>query len=173
MAHEILEYDFKFRPTVSLGYEYAPVKDFGNIQGVNAKIHFKSDYPWGGMVSASYLADPSTWENRFSKHKKDELNNTKKDQAEYFSLMGGPTVRVNETTSLYALAGVSHSKAKLTGTTNTGKKPNRLNFAYGAGVTTNFTEHFALTLGYEGSKINIGGEEKHINGYMINAGYTF
>ncbi|MGV2880715.1 hypothetical protein D9O29_05820 [Pantoea vagans] len=173
-AKEIKEYDFKFNPSVSLGYEQANVKGLGHLKGPNLKLQMNSDYPFGAMVSAAALRDK--WDTKqFSggKKKGNESNGNNKTNVEYYSLMAGPTIRLNEKASLYALAGYSYSRFKNAGNVNAVKNRKNGRLAYGAGITTTFNDHLVVTAGYEGSKINVGGKDKFLNAGVVNVGYQF
>jgi len=173
-AKEIKEYDFKFNPSVSLGYEQANVKGLGHLKGPNLKFQINSDYPFGAMVSATALRDK--WDSKqFSggKKKENESSGNNKTNVEYYSLMAGPTVRINEKARLYALAGISSSRFKNAGKVNEVKNRKNGRFTYGAGITTTFNDHLVVTAGYEGSKINVGGKDKFLNAAVANIGYQF
>ena len=172
MASPVKEYDFKFRPSVSLGYEQAHVKGMGNLKGVNAKVQFNSDYPLGFMASASYMKDQ--WDTNKLLHRKSgsDKENGKESKAQYYSVMAGPTIRINEMARLYALAGMSRSDIKPEGNSGAGKDIHN-RFAYGAGITVNVTDQLILTAGYEGSQVKVAGKNKSLNGAVVNIGYQF
>jgi len=173
-AKDIKKYDFKFNPSVSLGYEQANVKGLGHLKGPNVKLQMNSDYPFGAMVSATALKDKWDLKQNSGGKKRDNVSNgNHKTNVEYYSLMAGPTIRLNEKASLYALAGYSYSRFKNAGKVNAVKNRKKGRFAYGAGITTTFNDHLVVTAGYEGSKINVGGKDKFLNAAVVNIGYQF
>jgi len=170
-ASEKKEYNYQFKTAISPGYERASVKGIGSIQGPNLKIKSESDFPFGFMLSASYLKDH--WNlNKKMGWQKDNQDEEKKSKAEYYSVMVGPTIKINEMASLYALAGISHSKFNEDANAARGKKkPNHL--AYSAGIATTLFDHLELSAGYEGSKVNVAGKDKQLNAGVVNIGYAF
>lgn len=171
-ASPVKEYDFKFKPSLSIGYEQAHVNGMGNLKGVNAKVQLNSDYPFGFMASASYLKDQ--WETNKMLHRKTDgdKSSSKQSKAQYYSLMAGPTIKINEMTHLYGLAGMSRSYIKPDGNSGAGKDIHN-HFAYGAGITANLTDQLVLTAGYEGSQVKVAGKNKRLDGGVINVGYQF
>ncbi|HAG9252528.1 TPA: hypothetical protein GE142_07520 [Escherichia coli] len=104
----------------------------------------------------------------------------------WFSVMAGPSVRVNEWFSAYAMAGVAYSRVStfsgdyLRVTDNKGKKHDVLtgsddgrhsntSLAWGAGVQFNPTESVAIDIAYEGS----GSGDWRTDGFIVGIGYKF
>ncbi|EFB6774362.1 Ail/Lom family outer membrane beta-barrel protein, partial [Escherichia coli] len=104
----------------------------------------------------------------------------------WFSVMAGPSVRVNEWFSAYAMAGVAYSRVStfsgdyLRVTDNKGKKHDVLtgsddgrhsntSLAWGAGVQFNPTESVAIDIAYEGS----GSGDWRTDGFIVGVGYKF
>ncbi|CAM6619026.1 Putative prophage-encoded outer membrane protein [Escherichia coli] len=104
----------------------------------------------------------------------------------WFSVMAGPSVRVNEWFSAYAMAGVAYSRVStfsgdyLRVTDNKGKKHDVLtgsddgrhsntSLAWGAGVQFNPTESVAIDVAYEGS----GSGDWRTDGFIVGVGYKF
>ncbi|HAP3138506.1 TPA: Ail/Lom family outer membrane beta-barrel protein [Escherichia coli] len=104
----------------------------------------------------------------------------------WFSMMAGPSVRVNEWFSAYAMAGVAYSRVStfsgdyLRVTDNKGKKHDVLtgsddgrhsntSLAWGAGVQFNPTESVAIDIAYEGS----GSGDWRTDGFIVGVGYKF
>lgn len=104
----------------------------------------------------------------------------------WFSVMAGPSVRVNEWFSAYAMAGVSYSRVStfsgdyLRVTDNKGKthdvltgsddgRHSNTSLAWGAGVQFNPTESVAIDIAYEGS----GSGDWRTDGFIVGVGYKF
>ncbi|ENR0071611.1 Ail/Lom family outer membrane beta-barrel protein, partial [Escherichia coli] len=104
----------------------------------------------------------------------------------WFSVMAGPSVRVNEWFSAYAMAGVAYSRVStfsgdyLRVTDNKGKthdvltgsdggRHSNTSLAWGAGVQFNPTESVAIDLAYEGS----GSGDWRTDGFIVGVGYKF
>lgn len=150
--------------TISLGYSHGKVTDFKNIRGATAKYHYQPDGSLGFIGSLTYM----------SGDKKFNVDGDKgKDQRKYFSLLVGPSYRVNEFVSLYGLAGVAHGNIKRSGTDaggdNISYKDKKSGFAYGAGVQISPAANWSIDLGYEGAKT----KGTKINGFNIGLGYRF
>ncbi|EGE0544941.1 Ail/Lom family outer membrane beta-barrel protein, partial [Escherichia coli] len=104
----------------------------------------------------------------------------------WFSVMAGPSVRVNEWFSAYAMAGVAYSRVStfsgdyLRVTDNKGKthdvltgsddaRHSNTSLAWGAGVQFNPTESVAVDVAYEGS----GSGNWRTDGFIVGVGYKF
>ncbi|HAH9154548.1 TPA: Ail/Lom family outer membrane beta-barrel protein, partial [Escherichia coli] len=104
----------------------------------------------------------------------------------WFSMMAGPSVRVNEWFSAYAMAGMAYSRVStfsgdyLCVTDNKGKthdvltgsddgRHSNTSLAWGAGVQFNPTESVAIDLAYEGS----GSGDWRTDGFIVGVGYKF
>ncbi|HGG2202750.1 TPA: Ail/Lom family outer membrane beta-barrel protein [Escherichia coli] len=104
----------------------------------------------------------------------------------WFSVMAGPSVRVNEWFSAYAMAGVAYSRVStfsgdyIRVTDNKGKthdvltgsddgRHSNTSLAWGAGVQFNPTESVAIDVAYEGS----GSGDWRTDGFIVGVGYKF
>ncbi|EFJ7000115.1 TPA: Ail/Lom family outer membrane beta-barrel protein [Escherichia coli] len=104
----------------------------------------------------------------------------------WFSVMAGPSVRVNEWFSAYAMAGVAYSRVStfsgdyLRVTDNKGKthdvltgsddgRHSNTSLAWGAGVQFNPTESVTIDLAYEGS----GSGDWRTDAFIVGIGYRF
>ncbi|CTB53266.1 membrane protein [Shigella sonnei] len=100
--------------------------------------------------------------------------------------MAGPSVRVNEWFSAYAMAGVAYSRVStfsgdyIRVTDNKGKthdvltgsddgRHSNTSLAWGAGVQFNPTESVAIDIAYEGS----GSGDWRTDGFIVGVGYKF
>ncbi|HFV5884496.1 TPA: Ail/Lom family outer membrane beta-barrel protein [Escherichia coli] len=133
-------------------------------------------------IAASYAGDKNRQLTRYSDTRwhEDSVRNR------WFSVMAGPSVRVNEWFSAYAMAGVAYSRVStfsgdyLRVTDNKGKTHDVLtgsddgrhsdtSLAWGAGVQFNPTESVAIDIAYEGS----GSGDWRTDGFIVGVGYKF
>ncbi|MGK3113630.1 Ail/Lom family outer membrane beta-barrel protein [Candidatus Pantoea formicae] len=161
------------RPSLFLGYEQGKLKDFGTLRGPNFNFHLETDYPVGLMGSLTAMKNDWDYHDRNSSTPKSGETKPPKRNAEYYSAMIGPTTRVNDVVSLYALAGISHTRVKLieNGTVDSTTSSNA--FAWSAGVLANVTKNLLLKVGYEGSAAAFNGKKHPLNAFMIDVGYRF
>nr|WP_108943974.1 Ail/Lom family outer membrane beta-barrel protein [Escherichia coli] len=136
----------------------------------------------GLVTSFSYAGDKNRQLTRYSDTRwhEDSVRNR------WFSVMAGPSVRVNEWFSAYAMAGVAYSRVStfsgdyLRVTDNKGKTHDVLtgsddgrhsdtSLAWGAGVQFNPTESVAIDIAYEGS----GSGDWRTDGFIVGVGYKF
>lgn len=173
-------------PTLSFGYQYGRVKDYGDLHGGNIKLQYDTPSRWGVMGSLSAMKnnwqdedsscrrkDGKCRENYKEKHKYDR-------NAEYYSAMIGPTFRITDNINIFALAGVSHSKIDklLTYDINKGVlvkngSESSNQFAYGTGVTFIATKNLTFTAGFEGSQAVSSSRKHQIDSVYLNVGYRF
>lgn len=167
------------RTTISMGYSQGELRDFGSLYGGNLTVQYEPDLPVGIMGSVTALrSDLDVITNGIRKHK--GSSSTKPgNSAEYYSAMFGPTLRLNESISIYALAGISHSKIDKTSAANLSSNKtssasyNTNRFAYGFGMTANITDNLSLNMGYEGSRVRFDEKLHPINAVMLSVGYRF
>ena len=161
--------------TVSLGYAQTALKGYKNLKGLNAQYRYENQSPWGAVVSSTYTS--GKLKDNQSKDKGYLGANSK---INYFSVLAGPSYRVNDYVSFYALAGLSRVKAPsllknqiLDDNQGNSDKSKKTNFAYGAGVSINPVENIAINIGYEGSSSKFDNKRTNFNGFNIGVGYKF
>ncbi|EGA3073706.1 Ail/Lom family outer membrane beta-barrel protein [Escherichia coli] len=154
--------------TLSAGYLHASTNVPGSddLNGINVKYRYEFTDTLGLVTS-------SRWHE-------DSVRNR------WFSVMVGPSVRVNEWFSAYAMAGVAYSRVStfsgdyLRVTDNKGKthdvltgsddgRHSNTSLAWGAGVQFNPTESVAIDIAYEGS----GSGDWRTDGFIMGVGYKF
>ncbi|EBW8392028.1 hypothetical protein A3X38_04205 [Salmonella enterica subsp. enterica serovar Florida] len=158
--------------TASIGYAFSHIKNFGNLNGVNLNYRYEFTPEWGAIGSFSWLKGSDT----------DYTDYTTKDDVNMYSLLVGPTYRLNNYVSFYGQIGVSfmHLKEKAWDYDSFGSSENttghNTGFAYGVGVQFNPSDNLAVTVGYEGSsfkaKENIN-DSFSANGFNVGVGYSF
>ncbi|EHX1019595.1 Ail/Lom family outer membrane beta-barrel protein, partial [Escherichia coli] len=141
--------------TLSAGYLHARTNVPGSddLNGINVKYRYEFTDTLGLVTSFSYAGD----KNRQLTHYSDTRWHEDSVRNRWFSVMAGPSVRVNEWFSAYAMAGVAYSRVStfsgdyLRVTDNKGKthdvltgsddgRHSNTSLAWGAGVQFNPTE---------------------------------
>ena len=134
------------------------------------------------VCSVGYAGD----KNRQLTHYSDTRWHEDSVRNRWFSVLAGPSVRVNEWFSTYAMAGVAYSRVStfsgdyLRVTDNKGKthdvltgsddgRHSNTSLAWGAGVQFNPTESVAIDVAYEGS----GSGDWRTDGFIVGVGYKF
>ncbi|EET6519786.1 Ail/Lom family outer membrane beta-barrel protein [Escherichia coli] len=154
----------------------------GDLKGINVKYRYEFTDTLGLVTSFSYAGDRNRQITRYSDTRwhEDSVRNR------WFSVMAGPSVRVNEWFSAYAMAGVAYSRVStfsgdyLRVTDNKGKthdvltgsddgRHSNTSLAWGAGVQFNPTESVAIDIAYEGS----GSGDWRTDGFIVGVGYKF
>jgi len=206
MCTNAMARDTQERSTISLGYQYGKIKDFGEMQGANVKFQYETQTPWGLMGSMTLMK--KDWDNynrtfkSIHNSREDNRNrkfkptfNSREDKisdhyrlikkepirnALYFSALAGPTYRISNNLSLFALGGVSHTvvdKPLVQGSRPNSFKKNgsesSSQFAYSAGVIFNPTDRMALNVGYEGSKAMFNKKKHDMRSVFVDVGYRF
>lgn len=170
--------------TLSAGYLHASTNVPGSddLNGINVKYRYEFTDTLGLVTSFSYAGDKNRQLTRYSDTRwhEDSVRNR------WFSVMAGPSVRVNEWFSAYAMAGMAYSRVStfsgdyLRVTDNKGKthdvltgsddgRHSNTSLAWGAGVQFNPTESVAIDIAYEGS----GSGDWRTDGFIVGVGYKF
>lgn len=161
--------------TVSIGYAQSKVENFKNIRGVNVQYRYEWDSPLSIIGSFSYMKG----DNTYSESNDGGITNeyVSKVDAKYYSLLAGPGYRINDYVSLYALAGMAHTKLEDTTTWITQYSENysesKTSFAYAAGVIVNPVDYLSVSIGYEGTRVKYSESQHAINGFNVGIGYRF
>ncbi|EEW1801512.1 Ail/Lom family protein [Escherichia coli] len=153
-----------------------------NLNGINVKYRYEFTDTLGLVTSFSYANAKDEQKTHYSDTRwhEDSVRNR------WFSMMAGPSVRVNEWFSAYAMAGMAYSRIStfsgdyLRVTDNKGKthdvltgsdddRHSNTSLAWGAGVQFNPTESVAIDIAYEGS----GSGDWRTDGFIVGVGYKF
>ena len=153
--------------TVSLGFvnSHANIKvgEFSrsdNLHGLNLKYRYELDERFG--VMASLLRSKITY------NFKNQGQKIGSAEATYYSLTTGPSYRLNQYISAYALGGIGH--AQLDG--KIGPFSNKFidnAFTAGAGLQFNLTQNVSLDTHYEYAKFS----NLKVNTWTAGIGYRF
>lgn len=168
--------------TVSMGYAHAQLQDVGNLNGFTLQYRYEWDTPWSVIGALSYMQghDNKSYQDAWGDTYKTDIN------AKYTSLLLGPAYRINNYVSVYGLLGAAYTKMdgsyewrnsvgadatdghlSITSSTHTVK------LAYAAGVVINPINSLSINMGYEGSRTDLYGKNKTINGLMVGIGWRF
>ncbi|NHB92914.1 Ail/Lom family outer membrane beta-barrel protein [Photorhabdus cinerea] len=156
--------------TASIGYAYVKPQEIKALNGATISYRYELDDQWGLLSSFT-----------FAKGDEKETEEYSKLDAKYYSLMAGPTYRINDYVSLYSQLGLSRMNVKFSATYANGytekTEGNNNALGWGAGLIVNPTTNTSVTVGYEGSRFNAkeyGGEGKiSTNGFNVTVGYRF
>ena len=161
--------------TLSVGYAQSKIEDFKNIRGVNVQYRYEWNSPVSVIGSFSYMSGDDSYSER-QEDFGDIDGYDGKIKVKYYSLLAGPAYRLNHYLSLYALAGLAHTKVNDKTTYTTGYSEefdaNKTSFAYGAGVVINPTDSLSVNIGYEGTRVKFN-DDVALNGFNIGLGYRF
>ncbi|WP_193126132.1 Ail/Lom family outer membrane beta-barrel protein [Escherichia coli] len=170
--------------TLSAGYlqTHTDMPGSDNLNGINVKYRYEFTDTLGLITSFSYADAEDEQKTHYSDTRwhEDSVRNR------WFSVMAGPSVRVNEWFSAYAIAGVAYSRVStfsgdyLRVTDNKGKthdvltgsddgRHSNTSLAWGAGVQFNPTESVAIDIAYEGS----GSGDWRTDAFIVGIGYRF
>ncbi|HDS0454840.1 TPA: Ail/Lom family outer membrane beta-barrel protein, partial [Escherichia coli] len=170
--------------TLSAGYLQTHTDMPGNddLKGINVKYRYEFTDTLGLVTSFSYANAKDEQKTHYSDTRwhEDSVRNR------WFSMMAGPSVRVNEWFSAYAMAGVAYSRVStfsgdyLRVTDNKGKthdvltgsddgRHSNTSLAWGAGVQFNPAESVAIDIAYEGS----GSGDWRTDGFIVGVGHKF
>ncbi|QHM72848.1 Ail/Lom family outer membrane beta-barrel protein [Mixta intestinalis] len=167
--------------SLTVGYAQSKVEDFKNIRGVNLQYRYEFDDIVGVMASFSYMKNSDLKGGKDKGYEQGiEFTRSRNADLKYYSFLVGPSFRLNDYISLYALGGLAYTKAEVNNTwnisnfyeweTHSSKKSSA--FAYGLGVIINPVEAISITLGYEGTETDFG-QKYSVNGFNIGLGYNF
>lgn len=159
--------DFKFgKTTLSAGYAQLKMAGQNPIHGGVFSIRQEINSQFGILATATYA------QNEYDLNK--PVNTFFKDvHARYYSVMAGPTLRLNDVISVYGTAGMSQIQFK--SESSEIKKLKKNAFSWGAGLIINPAEMVSISLGYENSRYKFKGSDNRIvlDGFVANIGYRF
>ena len=154
---------FAAQQTLSLGYAQTDVDGIFDLDGVSAQYRYETASPISFLATFSFQNGEKKWEG---------FNYSEKLEADHLSLLAGPAYRFNNMISVYAVAGLAHTKIEdslaVPGYYETSES-SETNFAYGAGVIFNPTAKLAFNLGYGATKV----DSVKLDGFNISVGYRF
>lgn len=153
-------------------------------KGLNVKYRHEFDDRWGVIGSLTWARSASSAYIKLSDPVSDNFANTSASvKGHYFSVMAGPSYRVNDHISTYAMAGSAFARVKQnvsgaynlsdyglgSGSALYSQSKSKRSFAYSAGIQLNPVKNIAIDLAYEGS----GSGDWKTNGFIAGVGYKF
>ncbi|EAA7762217.1 outer membrane beta-barrel protein [Salmonella enterica] len=150
-----------YKNTVSIGYAYTDLSGWlsGNANGANIKYNWEDlDSGFGAMGSVTYTSA--------------DIHNYgyKVGDADYTSLLVGPSYRFNDYLSAYVMIGAANGHIK----DNWGNSDNKAAFAYGAGIQLNPIENIAVNASYEHTRFSTDADSDVKAGtWVLGVGYSF
>lgn len=194
LSSQAMAYDTHNYHTLSLGLQKGNIKDYGDIQGLNFKFQYESSSRWGVVGSITTLNNDQQDEyracQRYNKKcspkqnqkyiEKYKLKHRLDRNAEYYSALIGPSYRIDERFSVFAMAGVSHTKVDNSLKLGPDHKSLQKNgsdssnqFAYAAGLKFDATRKIAIAIGYESSQATFNKQKHRVRSEFIDVGYRF
>ena len=171
--------------SVSIGYAQGKVTDGDTVRGVNVKYNYEFSNQWGVLASTTYMqGDSSVGANQLPDISPDKWGEASRD-TKYFSVMAGPSYRINNNINVYGVVGIARTSAKGQAqwlNHEGGKYVHRGDFSvkdtstglgYGAGVQINPTANIVVDLAYEGARSSNALENKNLNAFNVGLGYRF
>ncbi|MEQ4924612.1 Ail/Lom family outer membrane beta-barrel protein [Proteus hauseri] len=158
------------KSTLSAGY--AQIKPEGQNPMHGGSISFRQELnqQFGLVVTGTYAQK----EYDFDKPAKEILKNV---DTRYYSVMAGPTLRLNDFISVYGTAGISQIQMKnIHGKDIKQEKIKKNAFSWGAGLMINPVEMVSISIGYENSRYKIkqiSDNRMVVDGFVANIGYRF
>ncbi|AIJ07355.1 Opacity protein LomR and related surface antigens [Edwardsiella anguillarum] len=156
--------------TVSLGYAHIRPQEEKALNGAILGYQYEFDNDWGVLGNVT-----------FAKGGRKETDDFAKGDFKYYSLMAGPTYRINEYISVYGQLGLAYFNAKFEANYDDGYSEHSsasvTALGWGAGFIVNPMDNLAITVGYEGSRFNFNGDNEgskaSTNGFNVSLGYRF
>ncbi|EDV5024205.1 outer membrane beta-barrel protein [Salmonella enterica subsp. enterica serovar Ball] len=151
-----------YKNTVSVGYAYTDLSGLisGNANGVNVKYNWE-DLGSGFGVMGSFTYTTADVDGPYG---------YKLGDADYTSLLVGPSYRFNDYLSAYIMVGAGNGHIK----DNWGDSDSKTSFAYGAGIQLNPVENIAVNASYEHTRFSTDADSDIDAGtWVIGVGYSF
>lgn len=166
-AHDDLQFG---KTTLSAGYSQIKMEGQNPMHGGVISLRQELNKQFGILATTTYA------QNEYDLNK--SVKRVLKDiNTRYYSVMTGPTLRLNDYFSVYAVAGISQIQFKNIDKSESNKNKIKKNaFSWGAGIMINPTEVLSISLGYENSRYKfseIAKDKMIIDGFIANVGYRF
>ncbi|MGA9618598.1 MAG: Ail/Lom family outer membrane beta-barrel protein [Serratia proteamaculans] len=163
--------------TVTLGYAQSHIQHEGpTLRGVNAQYRYEFNDAWGVMGSFTWMSGDETTVYHYS----DGYKGNDDIDAKYYSLLAGPTYRINNWVSLYGNIGFAvvdmdedYKESNGVNSYRLSYSENSTAFAWGVGVIVNPMDNLSVSVGYEGTTAEVAGDHYGINGFNLGVGYSF
>ena len=166
-AHENIKLD---KTTLSAGYAQIKPEGQNPMHGSSISLRQELNQQFGIVVTGTYAQK----EYDLNKPVKEFLKDV---NTRYYSVMVGPTLRLNDFVSIYGTAGISQIQMKnLNGQEIKKERVKKNAFSWGAGLMINPVDMVSISIGYENSRYKIkelSDSRTVIDGFIANIGYRF
>ncbi|EBW6364457.1 porin family protein [Salmonella enterica subsp. enterica serovar Oranienburg] len=147
----------------SLGYAQAHTNHAGTLRGIRLANNYEVSPEWGVTTSFSWL----NGSRRYS----DDGDNGRVT-TRYYSLLSGPSWKLNNQFSLYSQVGpvLLHQRDN-----GADESVSKVGYGYSAGVAYTPINNISVTLGYEGADFDATHNSGSLNsnGFSLGVGYRF
>lgn len=163
--------EIKFgKTTLSAGYAQLKMEGQNPMHGGSLSVRQELNQQVGILTTATYAQNEYDLDKPVKKVLRD-IN------ARYYSVMAGPTLRLNDFFSVYGVAGISQIQFKnISDKDITQSKIKKNAFSWGAGIIINPTEMLSMSVGYENSRYKMNELTSNrlvMDGFIANIGYRF
>ncbi|ECW3357131.1 STM3031 family outer membrane protein [Salmonella sp. 32070601201500089SM] len=149
--------------TFSLGYAQSHTNHAGTLRGVRLANNYEMSPDWGLTTSFAWL----NGSQRYSYESSNGRVTTR-----YYSLLAGPSWKINNQLSLYSQVGpvLLHQRDH-----GINESDSKVGYGYSAGVAYTPVSNVAITLGYEGADFDATHNSGSLNsnGFNLGVGYRF
>ncbi|HFW4211606.1 TPA: Ail/Lom family outer membrane beta-barrel protein, partial [Salmonella enterica subsp. enterica serovar Reading] len=157
------------------------IDDYKDPKGFNIKYRYEFDDNWGIIGSFTYAKSKYSGSLNY----KDDYEHDKGNEhtkAYYYNIMVGPSYRINNYLSGYAMLGVARSKVKSSGNFESYYNDGSYDImsgsdddkdtalSYSVGFQVNPIKNIAIDVAYEGAGHGSNGQ---VSGFNIGVGYSF
>lgn len=161
---------------VSLGYSHGKVSNGDNLRGANIKYSHSGE-EWGILTAVNFMSGSK--KNISGSYESDRFLSGERD-TQYFSIMVGPTYKINQYLTAYGTLGLAHTSSDLNsiivGESRTGTLSQSISttsLAYALGLQAHVTEKFLIDFSYEGASSNNALNNERLNAFTVGVGYKF
>ncbi|EDY4123907.1 Ail/Lom family outer membrane beta-barrel protein [Salmonella enterica] len=160
------------------------VDNYKDPKGFNVKYRYEFDDNWGVIGSFTYARSKMNGSVDYKDPDDGDVETGKGSlKANYYNIMVGPSYRINDYFSGYAMLGVASSKVKLSenysynypldGESGSGagsKDQKDTALSYSVGFQINPIKNIAIDVAYEGAGHGSNGQ---VSGFNVGVGYSF
>lgn len=162
--------ELKFgKTTLSAGYAQLKMEGQNPMHGGTISLRQEVNQQFGILITGSYAQKDYDLDKPVKEFLKDV-------DTRYYSVMAGPTLRLNDYLSVYGTAGISQIQMKNIKGVDLNGKIKKNAFSWGAGLIINPAEMVSISLGYENSRYKIkelSDSKIVMDGFIANIGYRF
>ncbi|MCX2587873.1 MULTISPECIES: Ail/Lom family outer membrane beta-barrel protein [Proteus] len=157
------------KTTLSAGYAQLKMEGQKPMHGGTISLRQELNQQLGVLITGSYAQKDYDLDKPVKQFLKDV-------DTRYYSVMAGPTLRLNDYLSVYGAAGISQIEMKNIKGVDLNETIKKNAFSWGAGLIINPAEMVSISLGYENSRYKLDklSDSKIVmDGFIANIGYRF